>query len=598
MSDLSVKLKTARQIGLQPIMRVLAYRLKLRFGWHAFYFRTSDALPSGPFFYDKEVTCRHAFKPVEGWKDTIPPDWHLNLKTGVRANANKPWWQLSDFDIELGDIKCVWEASRFDWVLAFAERYTSGDEQALVRLNEWLADWCQKNPTYLGANWKCGQEAAIRILHLAMAALLLEQVLEPSNALIQLIHAHVKRILPTLQYAMSQDNNHGTSEAAALFIAGSWLAHCKVPTGARLEKIGRYWLENRLKKLVGVNGSFSQYSVNYHRLFLDTLCMVELWRKAFDLPQFSGHFQDKARLATNWLFAMVDEQSGDAPNLGAHDGALLLPLVACDSRDFRPSVQTAMVLFNKSRAYAKTGHWDAVLAWFNVALPKQTVQPAESQLFDDGGFAVLRTDEAMALVRYPRFCFRPSQADALHVDLWRAGANLLRDAGTYGYHVAPEWLNYFPGTKAHNTIQFDDRDQMPRLGRFLFGDWLKTEAVEPIEASHQGINFSASYTDAKQCYHKRQVTLSDEALTVFDFVRGFRHKAILRWRLSPGEWRLEGNMVVGETGRLIISASVPILRVGLATGFESRYYLQKRETPVLEVEIAEPGELTSQYIWT
>ncbi len=598
MKNLIVKIKTARLIGFNPIFRVLAYRLKSKLGWHALYFRNVSVLPSGPFFYEQTVPCNHSFKAVQGWKNDSPPDWHINPQIGKRADASKAWWKLSDFDGELGDIKCVWEASRFDWILALSERYVLGDAEALIRINQWLSDWCEKNPAYQGVNWKCGQEAAIRVLHLSMAALLLGQAHHSSDNLLQLISAHVKRILPTLQYAMSQDNNHGTSEASALFVAGSWLVRCGISEGVRWEKLGRKWLENRVKKLVGSDGSFSQYSVNYHRLFLDTLCMVELWRRALDLPCFSEGFERKVKSATHWLFAMVDRKTGDAPNLGAHDGALLLPLVDCDSRDFRPSVQTAMVLFEGACVYKNDGHWNAVLAWFDIALPKRVIENGGSQLFDEGGLAVLRTSEVMALLRYPRFRFRPSQADALHVDLWRKGSNLLRDAGTYGYHVSSEWEDYFSGTKGHNTIQFDDRDQMPRLGRFLFGNWLKTEAIEPIRMSHEGVSFSASYYDDQRCYHKRCVLLSEKNLTVVDAVRGFNQKAILRWRLSPGEWHLEGSIVKGSKGSLIISADVPIARINLVMGFESRYYLQKTEVPVLEVEIKHPGKLFSQYEWT
>jgi len=74
---------------------------------------------------------------------------------------------------------------------------------------------------------------------------------------------------------------------------------------------------------------------------------------------------------------------------------------------------------------------------------------------------VLRHGPAMALLRYPRFRFRPSQADALHLDFWVSGENWLRDAGSFSYNTEQRWLNYFPGTVAHNTIQFDGRDQMP-----------------------------------------------------------------------------------------------------------------------------------------
>jgi len=598
MSDIHTKLKTAWLIGLNPIFHVLLYRVKLKSVWYAWRFRKVDALPAGLFFNEQvRQQPLHQFKPMQSWQDKTPPDWHLNSQTGKRGDASTPWWKLSDFDPELGDIKCVWEASRFAWVLALAERYASDDTEALPRLNYWLSDWCEKNPAYQGLNWKCGQEAGIRVLHLAMGALLLGQTQDTTSSLLSLVKAHVKRILPTLRYAMSQDNNHGTSEAAALFIAGSWLARCGVVEGTRWENIGRRWLENRMKRLVSSDGSFSQYSVNYHRLLLDTLCMVEFWRRALELPDFSKDYKNKAKAATHWLAAMVDSKTGDAPNLGAHDGALLFPLVDCDSRDFRPTVQTAMVLFEGARAYLDEGHWNATLAWFDVALPEEIILNKKSKLFDEGGFAVLKTQQSMALLRYPRFRFRPSQADALHVDLWRNGVNLLRDAGTYGYNTEPKWLNYFSGTKSHNTVQFDDRDQMPRLGRFLLGDWLKTEAVEQINISDKDITVSASYRDNKACYHKRKISLSENNFRVMDQVDGFRKKAILRWRLLPGDWHIEGASVASEHGRLSISSKIPIIRIALVKGWESRYYLQKEDVPVLEVEINQPGELVSKYEW-
>ena len=50
---------------------------------------------------------------------------------------------------------------------------------------------------------------------------------------------------------------------------------------------GRGWLENRAKKLIGKDGSFSQYSLNYHRMLLDTLSIAEVWRQRSETPSFS-----------------------------------------------------------------------------------------------------------------------------------------------------------------------------------------------------------------------------------------------------------------------------------------------------------------------
>ena len=150
------------------------------------------------------------------------PTWHANPFNGKLFDSSRlPWWKLSDFNLNIGDIKTVWEASRFDWVLALAQRAKTGDVSAIKKLNDWLSDWCQANPAYYGINWKCGQEASIRVIHLSMASKILDQD-KMCPDLVRLIEAHLLRINPTVSYSLAQNNNHGTSEAAALFIGGSW----------------------------------------------------------------------------------------------------------------------------------------------------------------------------------------------------------------------------------------------------------------------------------------------------------------------------------------------------------------------------------------
>ncbi|MFH4094692.1 weeF, partial [Acinetobacter baumannii] len=43
----------------------------------------------------------------------------------------------------------------------------------LRRAEALLADWMAANPAYRGPNWACGQEAALRTLHLVLALALL-----------------------------------------------------------------------------------------------------------------------------------------------------------------------------------------------------------------------------------------------------------------------------------------------------------------------------------------------------------------------------------------------------------------------------------------
>jgi hypothetical protein len=603
-----IKVTTALAVGLSNIVQVAIYRVgvKLRLNKAC---RLSEPVVQGPFFVPVIALPMSAF-PVASWQTSAllfgrwpftvtaaPPDWVANPLSGKRIDkADRVWWQIPDFDPMVGDIKLVWELSRMDWVLAFAQRGRNGDRESLARLNLWLADWCTHNPPYRGPNWKCGQEASIRVMHLAMAALLLGQVRETTTNLRDLVRQHLQRIAPTVQYAMAQDNNHGTSEAAALFIGGSWLATLGVVEGVRWQDAGRRWLENRAARLIGSQGSFSQHSLNYHRLLLDTLSMVEVWRRHLALPTFSARWQTRALAAAEWLRYMVNPVNGDGPNVGANDGARLLQLTDTTYRDYRPSVQLAMALFASQRAYSE-GSWDQVLHWLEVPLQASAAPQARNYVADDGGFAVLRRGAAMAMLRYPRFRFRPSQADALHLDLWLGEANLLRDAGSYSYNTENEWLAYFGGTASHNTVQFDDRDQMPRLSRFLFGDWLKTLFVEPLLEGPEAVCFGAAYVDCFKAGHHRCVTLSDDHIKIVDEVGGFSNKAVLRWRLMPGHWALHGCCLTNGIHQLEVRSSSAVARCEVVDGWESRHYLEKTTAPILEVEVHQPCTLTTEYRW-
>lgn len=609
MSAFKTKVNTALALGVLNLARAIGYRVGIKLGLNPLR-RLQAVAPLGRFFNSVPYVATD-LPPVQSWQtkgqlfghwifelDGKTPDWHCNPLTRTRVAApHRDWWQIPDFDADVGDIKSIWEASRFDWVLAFAQRARAGQMQSLDRLNDWLADWCEQNPPYKGPNWKCGQEASIRVMHLAVAALILEQAEVPAPGLLSLVQLHLQRIEPTLSYAMAQDNNHGTSEAAALYIGGSWLMTQGIHEGKRWAGLGRKWLENRAARLIGEDGSFSQYSLNYHRVMLDTFCMVEVWRRRLCLPAFPSEWTARALAASEWLRAMINPLDGDGPNLGANDGARLLQLTDTDYRDYRPSVQLAMALFANARAYPDEGPWDLPLRWLGLELPSVLASKPASRLFDDGGFAVLRSGSALAMLRYPRFCFRPSQADTLHLDLWLGARNLLRDAGTYSYNTDAQWLSYFPGTASHNTVQFDDHDQMPRLSRFLFGDWLRTSYIEPLSEADGVTRFSVAYQDRRRVQHQRTVHLSDTAVKVIDKIEGFANKAVLRWRLEPGHWRVEGTSICNGAHLLTLESSVPVVRFELVKGWESRYYLDKEQIPVLEVEVHQPGSLITEYRW-
>ncbi|SMH54565.1 heparinase II/III-family protein [Maritimibacter sp. HL-12] len=505
----------------------------------------------------------------------------------VQPDASRDWWRIPDFGA--GDIKGLWELSRFDWAVAWASCAAHGDADVLPRLNAWIADWATSNPPYKGPNWKCGQEAAIRVMHLVVAAWVLRQDHAPEPGLVALLRTHLQRIAPTMSYAIGQQNNHGTSEAAALFIGGSFLAGHDARADAWARK-GRRWLEDRARTLIESDGSFSQYSVTYHRLMVDTYALAEAWRCHRGLPAFTPRLRARLAAATRWLDAMCDRTTGDAPNIGANDGARLVPLTDSGFRDFRPSIQLAAALFEGRDAFGD-GPWTSPLRWLSVP-DGSAGASAGSATFGDGGYHVLRNGQSLAVMRFPRFRFRPSQADALHVDLWHEGVNLLRDAGTYSYNAdGAEW---FAGTSAHNTVEFDGRDQMPRLGRFLFGDWIGVDSVETVREHGRNVTAAAACGDAHGARHRREITLGPDGLICRDTVSGRFREACLRWRLAPGDWTQDGHIL--RAGRFAVSVEIDGVPVTptLGTTTESRHYQQKSEIPLATVTVSRPAALVTK----
>jgi Heparinase II/III-like protein/Heparinase II/III N-terminus len=593
---------TFAKLGIGNILKVAVYRAGVKYRFNSATRITADPA-IGPFFTfsnkpRKDVTATtfwyQSSNHFSFHKFQLPttPDWLSSpFQPNLKCNADRPWYDTEDLGPKLGDIKAIWEASRFDWAIAMAQRASLGNAEEMTRLNLWVEDWCKINRPYNGPNWKCGQEASVRVMHIATAAIVLDNVDNPTLGLRDFIRLHLQRIYPTIGYAIGQQNNHGTSEAAALYIGGSWLEKFGVPEATKWAKHGRQLLQNRAKVLIANDGSFSQHSLTYHRLMLDTYCISEVWRKKLDLPAFDVSTYEKIQAATLWLQQFVDPTTGDGPNLGANDGAKLIPLTETPYRDFRPTLQLASSLFFNKRAIQKAGPWDQALTWLDQTLPSEALPAPKSVTLDDGGYHILRSENAVAYLRYPRYKFRPGQCDALHLDLWVDGVNILRDGGSYSYNANSEITDYFLGNSGHNTAEFDGRNQMRRLSRFLWGDWLN---AEDVHADLQRQCASASYVDYAGARHTRRIEMTSGILTCTDELSGKAKSAKIRWRLPPINWATEGLRTYSDALELRCSSPAIINSIELVAGSASLHYLEKTPCPVLEIQCDIPSNLTTE----
>lgn len=610
MKGLILYIQTVIKLGLCNVAYVVWYRFTLKSGIRKLLFPVrmfplNEALylPCQPrFFYpaywknkiisdaDRILAGEMRFYSHHWIKVGTLPDWFRNyFNDKSYSNTQFHWTKLPDFS-DAGDIKNIWELSRLEWIVTLAKAYSiTGTLDYLETLNLWLNDWMAKNPLNIGPNWKCGQEASFRVFNLINAGLILDQEYKPSKSLCDFVHAHLERINTNILYAVAQDNNHGTSEAAALFIGGHWLLSSgfDYPKAYRFAGKGRKWIENRLDKLVEDDGSFSQHSVTYHRLLLDTLIFVEFWRQKFEVKTFNKIFYQKGEALTEWLSAMTDNISGNCPNVGPNDGALILNLHSCEYRDFRPSLQAASVLFLATKPL-DAGTWDEPLYWFDRLFNlRNKISKSKRMKVLAGGYVILPSSDSWCMVCFPHYRFRPSHNDVFHFDLWYKGRNIIHDAGSYSYSPEKEEKIFdFKSVQAHNTVSFDNHEQMPAISRFLMGRWIEPDEIGPIvDESGGGQSWQGAYTDASGNIHRRKVKNKDNNWIIEDHLSGNFNFATIGFNLLPEEYSILDYTIKASWGVMMF---IPGTIFEITESFSSDFYMEKHAIKRVKITVDRP----------
>ena len=99
--------------------------------------------------------------------------------------------------------------------------------------------------------------------------------------------------------------------------------------------------------------------------------------------------------------------------------------------------------------------------------------------------AIIQEGNTKTFIRCGAYKDRPYQSDNLHIDIWIDGNNVLRDNGSYQYNTSKELINYFNGSKGHNTISIDGKDQMQKGDRFIWNYWIKYAKANLTESQNK-----------------------------------------------------------------------------------------------------------------
>ncbi len=490
--------------------------------------KAADDLAHGIFTYFSQTVAQVGF----------PPSWHGNPFTRQHTPQDQHWSRIGDFGY--GDIKIIWELNRFGFAYTLVRAYwRTGDERYAELFWRLVEDWRAQNPPQQGANWKCGQETSLRVMAWCFglygfgdaAATTAERVV----MLAQMIAVSGGRIAANLEYALSQRNNHGVSEGVGLWTIGALFPEFHAAEEWRV--VGRKVLESQGRELIYNDGSFSQHSVNYHRLMLHDYLWALRLGDLLQLP-FSEALKERVCQAGNFLYQIQDHDTGKVPYYGQNDGSLILPFNNCDYLDFRPVVQSIHYLSTEARCYPD-GVWDEDLLWlFGLSAVKSPVRPpiVKDLQAVDGGYYTLRSRQGFVFLRCATFRDRPAQADMLHLDLWWRGQNIALDAGTYSYNAPEPWDNPFARTAYHNTVTVNSLDQMGRVGKFLWLPWLKSRVRYSAQSPQHVLAYWEGEHDGYQrlespVRHRRGVLrLGDEWWLVCDALSSrARHNYRLHW---------------------------------------------------------------------
>ncbi|MGA7192023.1 MAG: heparinase II/III family protein [Anaerolineales bacterium] len=557
MPSFKTSLKALFQLGLEPLALNALYKVGLKTGY---YKRLSYREPEiGKMNYSLFPTpTREAVLSVLGTDGQAALINEADEIVGgkfrmfggelvpLQLTFNEPLHHWTDYEtgktpipesqFPNHDVKFIWEPARFGWAFTLGRAYhITQDEKYSEAFWKYFEIFTDGNPPYLGPHWTNGQEVAIRLMSLVWAAHIFQAAsassAERREQLVQSITHHAARIPPTLIYARSQNNNHLITESAALYTAGVALDQ------PRWRELGWSSLNHALRTQISSYGEYIQHSTNYHRLMMQTVLWADMISRARH-QRWSAPTLEALIRASHWMFSMIDPASGQTPNLGANDGALIFPLSSTLYNDFRPTVQAAARAFLRTSLPA--GMWDEMSLWLGLPASEHTTD-SDAYMTDH-----LRGKDSWGYLRASRFKSRLTHMDQLHFDLWWHGLNITKDAGTYLYNGEPPWDNPLVSTRVHNTITMDGHDQMTRGGRFLTLDWFPAYSKSLLESDEKILGRVLAYHKGYRrlgIRHERIATVfMDERWEIKDnliFTKPGKHIFRLNWLLLDGEYEIE-----------------------------------------------------------
>jgi len=437
-----------------------------------------------------------------------PINWHLEPVAGTIAPLVH-WSQIDYLDTNLtGDKKITWELNRHQYFATLGRAYWfTNDERYAETFASHLQSWIEQNPPKLGINWASSLEVGYRAISWLWAINFFKgsEALTPSLfvQLLKLLYLHALHLESYLSTYFSP-NTHLTGEALALFYLGILLPEFNA--AERWRETGEAILIAELDRHVLPDGVYFEHSSYYHRY------SVEIYLHLFLLLE-ANQQQIPEELKTK-LIALLDHllyitrPDGLSPLFGDDDGGKLVMLDERPLDDFRSTLATAAVLFQ--REDYKFVAEEATEESFWLLGPERLEEfdrlvaqapRGTSRDFPAGGYYVMR-DGWTKSANYILLDCGPlgglkcghAHADALSFELAAHGRTLLVDPGTYTYTGSKTERDYFRSSLAHNTLTLDGESSSLSQGPFSWQsiananllEWFSKPAFDFFSGTHDG----------------------------------------------------------------------------------------------------------------
>ncbi|MGH2563406.1 MAG: alginate lyase family protein, partial [Ginsengibacter sp.] len=372
-----------------------------------------------------------------------------------------------------------------------------------------IISWIEANPVNCGPNYRCSQEISLRVLNWTFALHYYRDSIflsdEIFNKIQFAVYWQMQHVFKNINFSrIAVRNNHAITETLTLYVTG--LLYPQFPNADKWKQKGKEWFEEEISYQVYEDGTFLQFSMNYHRVVIQLLTWAIVIAEKNN-ESFAPIVYERAKKSLEFLRICMIDENGQLPYYGANDGALFFKLNDAGFRDYRPQLDALASALKIDLLFSLKCE---DIQWYSLENKNfKTWQPSLGiHYFNSGGYYIFREKDTLTFIRCGSHKDRPLQADNLHLDVWHKGENILIDGGSYKYNTSEKNIKYFMGTASHNTIMLDDYDQMKKGSRFIWYNWTQRKNIHYEEMSEEycfkGSVYAFSYL-SKDIIHEREV---------------------------------------------------------------------------------------------